>query len=198
MKKFKKWLYGGLGVLFAGLVFAASNNFTDFWTINGSGSLVNTAIAWIDSTRDFSLYDGDLVFGGSGSRPTTTAGTYPGEMVPYFNAGPSSITEGQVIVALGTSTTSGHGVLTTAVSTTTVIGVAAGTTATGAVGWMRTGGWAIVTATNAVKMGDLLTSTGPAGFCAVAASPSVGTVIGKAMSTQSAGPGNVLIRIDLQ
>lgn len=217
MKKFFKryWLLLALGVFGTGL-FAASNDFTDFWTIKGRGSLNGTSIWWIDTNRDLNSYDGNLTIGLTGdlqtnqgdlklgtgdTRPTTTSETYPGVLVPIYNGFSSSMTEGDVVIASVTSSTSGYGTLGTAIATTTILGVAAETITSGSVGFMRVSGYAIVKATGVVNMGDIMVSTNVAGYSghltAAGTSDLVGSVIGKAMSTQAAATsGSVLVLLN--
>jgi hypothetical protein len=208
MKKIftKRWLIAGAAVaLFAGalMAFPSSNTYTDFWTIFGVGSLRNTAIAFIDSNRDFNLYDGDFNLGVSQSRPTTATGTYPGITVPIYNASGSAWTEGDVIIASATASTAGYGSYAAINATTTVIGVAAESIANGAVGLMKVSGWALVKTTGTVQIGNILVSTsgsngaGVAGYAGVTTGTQVvGTAIGKAMSVGTAGGGTTLVLLN--
>lgn len=179
------------------IAFPSSSNFTDFWTILGNGTLRNTAIAYIDTNRDFNLYDGDVNLGVSGSRPSTTAGAYPGLAVPIYNASGSAWTEGDVIIASRTSTTSGYGSLTTVVATSSVLGVAAESIANGAVGLMRVDGYALVHTTGTVLIGDIVVSSATAGYAGKIVDPSsftaYGVAIGKAMSVGTAAGGSTLV-----
>lgn len=196
-----KALFKKYGVVFClvgmgAIIFAASNEFTDFWTIKGRGTLKDTSIVFIDTNRDFNLYDGDIYQGLSGSRPSTSSKTYPGYLVPFYNASGASRTEGDILIASTTASTSGYAGVTTAVATTTVIGVCATTTADGAVGWMRTRGYALVKTTGTVSIGDLIVSTQVAGYGArlqPANTDLIGVVIGKAMSVGTAAGGNTLV-----
>lgn len=210
MKKFKKsWLYAGAFIAIACflpvktlIAIPTFSDFSNFWAIKGIGSLTNTAIAYIDSTRDFNLYDGDINQGVSGTRPSTTAGAYPGLTVPIYNGYSAAMAEGDVIIASVTATTSGYGSEGALTATTTVLGVAAEAIAVGAIGSMRVGGYAIVKTTGAVAIGDLLVSSagvagvgavGYAGKLAPGTSDLIGCVLGKAMSVGTAAGGNTLI-----
>lgn len=207
MKSFikKYWGVAVLSIAFIGVVIGistgASNIFTDLWTVTGTGTLNSTAVAWIDSARDMSLYDGDLVLGAAGSTPSKTAGAYPGYMIQFYNASGASVSEGDVLVSSVTANTStGYTTLTTVVETTTVLGIAAGTVANGAVGWMRVGGWAVVKATGAIGIGDVVVTSATAGYCgkAVSTNTVVGASIGKAASTNSptaASGSTILVKL---
>lgn len=206
MKKFsnKYWfvfaLIPILGIFAAGWLsaFPSSNDVTDFWTIKGIGTLRTQSIAYIDSNRDLNLYDGDINLGSSQSRPTTTAGTYPGLLVPIYNGSGASLTEGMVVVSsANNNVTAGYGTTTTAVATTTVLGIAAETIADGAVGLIRVGGWAIVKTTGSVFPGDVLVSTNVAGYAGTTTGTQVvGTAIGKAVSKGTAAGGNTLVLLN--
>lgn len=213
MKKFKYWLW-----LFPALLLVSVGVYsarTDIFAVSGGGSLRNIDVFRIDSTGDvhftdsgsydalgidsstgeLSTYKGDLSLGTSDTRPSVTADTYPGIMVPIYNGSGASWSEGDVIVSSAhINTTAGVGTLTTALATTTVLGVAAETIADGAVGFIRVGGWSIVKTTGAVKIGDVLVTTNTvAGRAGVTTGTQVvGTSIGKAMSVGAAAGDTVL------
>ncbi len=198
---FKKYWQALLVLFVAGAIHAASNIFTDLWTINGTGTLNSTAIAWIDSSRDLSLYDGDIVLGGSGSQPSTTSGAYPGYQVPFYNASGGTLTEGDVVIASVTATSgTGYMTTTTALATTTVMGICAGSVANGAIGWMKIAGWAIAKTTGTVNVGDLLVTTntvaGRLGRIAPAATVEEGAVVAKAAEVGTAAGDTILVLLN--
>lgn len=201
MKRFLRKYWAIALLVFAGAgLFAASSDFTDFWTIKGTGTLNNTAIAWIDSARDFTLYDGDVVLGGSGSQPSTTAGAYPSLKVPFYNGAGAAMVQGNVVLS-SVTTSSGVGTIASITSTTTYVGICEGSVAAGAIGYMSVSGYALVLTTGTVYSGDILVSSAPAvsaakgyaGRLSVGAGDFVGVIIGRAMST---GPGLVLTKLE--
>jgi hypothetical protein len=199
----KKVLLSLVLVGIGSLIYGASNIFTDFLSISGNGSLRNTSIFWIDANRDVSVYDGDVILGGSGSTPSTTAGTYPGVQVPFYNASATTLVQGNVIIASATNATAGagYGSIAAVLSTTNVVGICAGTVASGAVGWMTVSGYALVLTTGTVNMGNVLVSTagtvgtGAAGYAGAIVAPTSGTDIGIAMSQGTAAGGLTLVRL---
>ena len=215
----KKYTFGVLIGLCVGSVFAASNFFTDRWTILGTGSLRNTAVAWIDSAYDFfitdsasytafsvdstsgevTIYNGDLQLGSDGTAPDTSSGGYYGIKVPFTNASGQALTQGHIIVVNSTGT--GTGKIVGVTSTTTILGVCEGTVAAGAVGYATVAGYALVLTTGTVLPGDVIVSSNPFGAGAVLgyggadATPDSGADVGVAMSAGTAAGGLTLIRV---
>ena len=217
----KKYTFGILIGLCVGSVFAASNFFTDRWTILGTGSLRNTAVAWIDSAYDFfitdsasynafsvdstsgevTIYNGDLQLGSDGTAPDTSSGGYYGVKVPFTNGTGITLSQGMIVCA---STGTGAARAAVVTATTTVVGVAEGTITAGSVGYMTVSGYALVLATGTVIEGDVIVTTNVAGGSAVygygggTATPTTGTDVGVAMSRRvsgTEGAGLVLIRL---
>lgn len=213
MKKFKFWLLTALAVGVLGI--GAYSARTDIVAYSGSGSLRNIDVFRIDSNGDMILtnsssitgfgvdsatgeidvYSGDLNLGTGDTQPSTTAGTYPGILVPIKNGSGTAWTEGDVIISSGnTNTTAGIGSMAAVLATTTVLGVAAESIADGAVGFMRVSGWALVKTTGTVNIGDILVTTGTvAGRAGVTTGTQVvGTMIGKAVDQGTAAGDTVL------
>jgi hypothetical protein len=189
-----------LGVVSNQKLFAitAHNDFTSFWTIKGVGTLINTAIAWIDnSTRSFNLYDGDIYFGGKGNKPSTTSGEYPGLKVPIKNCGSASWAQGNLVVV--NDDEAGCGTLASALDRTDWIGIAEGTTAAGSVGYVTVGGYALALTTGTVNRGDTLVSTNPisglTGYLGSDTTPTTGADVGVAMSSGTSSGGLTVIRL---
>jgi hypothetical protein len=209
-----KWVLVLAVALIAGdkaLYSASSNIFSDIWAVSGTGTLNSTSVAWIDgSAYNLNLYQGSLVMGMNGSRPSTTSGTYPNIQVPFYNANTAtSITAGDILLAQTTSTTSGYMVTAPITATTTVAGIAMETVAPGAVGRMAVSGYALVHTSGTVYIGDLIVSSatsvtagvGSGGYggrigAAAGTSDLVGVVVGRAMSVGTAAGGSTLVKLN--
>lgn len=188
----KKYLVGVfIGLLGISGVFAASNFFTDSWTIYGRGSFNNTPIAWIDSNRDLSLYDGDVVLGGIATTPSQS--NYFGVDIPFYNVG-SALTQGDIVIASNTGT--GYVRVSPATTDlTNVVGAAQGAVASGAVGFIRVAGLAILKSTGTIAIGDAIVSTvAAAGYVGADTTPTTGAKIGVALESAS-GDGDLFLAI---
>lgn len=188
-------------VITASSLWAVYSGITSRWAILGEGSLANTALAYIDSEGDFFLYKGDVNLGDSGTTPSTSSGAYPGLLVPFYNASGTTIVEGNILIASTTATSlTGAMTIGTALATTTVMGIAAETVASGAVGKMRVDGWAIVLTTGVVNIGDLIVTTntvrGYAGRLSPGTSELVGDYIGKAAQVGTPAGGYTLVILE--
>lgn len=197
MKNSFKFLLASL-ILIAGVGISVkasvSNDFSDFWTIKGIGALANTAIAYIDTSRDFNLYDGDIILGTKGNQPSTTAGEYPGFKVQIKNCGTVAWVQGTVVVA--NANAAGCGQASNTTGSTAILGIAEGAVAVNAVGSMTVNGWALALTTGTVNRGDVLISTGPNnGYLAANNSPSAATNMGVAVSSGNAAGGLTIIRV---
>ena len=175
--------------------FSASNNFSDFWTITGIGALNTTAIAWIDTTRDFLLYDGDLVQGGKGNQPSTTAGEYPGHKVQIKNCGSTAWVQGTLVTVEDSAAGCGQ----TSPATTDLtdwVGISEGAVAVSAIGYITVGGYALALTTGTVNRGDVLTSTGSAaGYLGSDTTPTTGADVAVALSSGTAAGGLTIVRV---
>lgn len=200
--KFKKGivLIGLVSVAFLGAktfasTFTAFNDFTSFWAIKGIGSLVNTAIAWVDTNRDFNLYDGDIRLGGKGNQPSTTAGEYPGFKVQIKNCGSTAWVQGTLVTVNDGAAGCGQ----TSPATTDLtdwIGISEGAVAAGSVGYVTVGGYALALTTGTVNRGDALVSTGTvAGYLGADTTPTTGADVGVALSSGPAAGGLTIIRL---
>lgn len=201
--KFKKiWTLGLFALAIVGITYAASG---DIWSLRGK---FTSALKVLDVIRltntaspDLILYNGDFVAGNSLTTPAITDGGHGGLVVYLTNASGGSVTQGTVVVpkngAAGSFTT------TTVIGTTTVLGIADETIANAATGRIKVAGLAVVNTTYTVTVGDLLVSTGPAGY---AAAYPVGTIyvsshtsnsrIGKALTAGSATVQQVVVKLD--
>lgn len=180
----------------AGL-FAASNEFTDFWTIRGRGSLYNTAIAWIDSTRDLVLYDGDIVLGGLGTTPSVSA-NYPAIKIPIKNDGATAWAQGTLVTV--DDDCEGCGKASPASNDATDwIGFSEGTVAVGAVGYVISSGYALALTTGTVNRGDVLVSTATTpssvGYVAADTTPTTGADVAVALSSGTSSGGLTLVKV---
>lgn len=197
MKKFMKkyWGMAVLSLAFVGTVIGASNIFSDAWTVNGNGALRNTAIAWIDSSYNMTLYNGNFVMGGIGSTPSTSAGGYYGIQLPCNNIG-GAWTAGDIVISSATGTGNCRpGPATT--DLTSVLGIAVTSNAgAGTVGYYTTAGYALAHTTGTVAIGDILTSTSSAAaYLAADNTPTAGATVGRALSAGTAAGGNTLILV---
>lgn len=182
----------GLGIVIRA---STSNDFSDFWTIKGIGTLTNTAIAFIDTTRDFNLYDGDIVLGAKGNQPSTTAGEYPGYKVQIKNCGSTAWVQGTLVIANANAAGCGQtGTATT--DLTSWLGISEGAVAVNAVGSITVGGYALALTTGTVNRGNTLVSTSStAGYLTGNATPTTGADVGVALSSGNAAGGLTIIRV---
>lgn len=174
---------------------AASNDFSDFWTIKGIGSLANTAIAYIGTNRNFHLYDGDVILGSKGNQPSTTTGEYPGFKVQIKNCGATAWVQGTLVVADPNAVGCGaKGGATT--DLTSWIGVSEGAVAVGAIGNISVGGYALALTTGTVSRGDTLVSTtSAAGYLTGDSTPTSGADVAVALSSGTAAGGLTIVRL---
>lgn len=197
-KKFKLAIAGLLFASAIGMGLKAystvSNDFTDFWTIKGIGTLINTAIVWIDNSRDLNLYDGDIVLGAKGNQPSTTAGEYPGYKVQIKNCGTAAWVQGTVVVA--DTDAAGCGQTSVTSSALSWLGISEGAVAVGAVGSITVGGYALALTSSTVNRGDVLvTSVTTSGYLWANAAPTSGADVGVAISSGVAAGGLTIIRL---
>ncbi len=191
----KNFLWVGLALLVAGVAGAASSIFTDIWSVTGTGSLSNTSVAYVDSTYDMNLYKGDLVLEGTASKPSATAGTYPGIKVYLKNCGGSSWVQGNLIIVDDEEEGCGQASTATA-DLTDWVGIAEGTVAAGSSGYVTVGGYALALTTGTVNRGDTLISTaGAAGYLGADITPTTGADVGVALSSGTQGGGLTVIRL---
>lgn len=198
---FKRFWPLGL-FLFFGIAWAASG---DIWSLRGK---FTSALKVLDVIRltntaspDLILYNGDFVAGNSLTTPAITDGGHGGLVVIMTNGSGGSVTQGTVATAKNGA--AGNFTTTTNIGTTTVVGIVDETIADGSSGRVKVGGFAIVNTTYTVDVGDILMSTGPAGYAAtvdvvgvyVATSPAIGR-IGKAMTAGSATVQQVVVKLD--
>jgi hypothetical protein len=129
--------------------------------------------------------------------PTRNTGYKFSCKVPVFNVGPTAAVVGDVLVASNTGV--GYVIVSSATGLTTVVGVAADSIASGAVGWMIPlgGGYATVKTTGTVAVGDVLVSSGASnnatnGRAGTSTSANVGALIGHAVSSGSASGDTIL------
>jgi len=199
MKKHFRIFFGVLaGVLVAaGLLKGASNEFTDYWTILGIGSLRNTAIAWIDSARDFTLYDGDIILGGKGATPSATAGEYPALKIPIKNDGNSTWSQGTLVTV--DDDCAGCGKASSANDQTDWIGFSEGTVAHGSVGYVIAAGYALALTTGTVNRGDVLVSTATTpsspGYVAADTTPTTGADVAVAIASGTTAGGLTAVKV---
>lgn len=221
-KHFKKVLYAVSFILIGSVLYGASNIFTDLWTINGVGSLRNSAIAYIDSsygfflqddgsTPDFSVQSGNtyvgnrLYYGSLGVAVSTTntagasrAGTY----TAYLAATPveSAAVEGD---SLCVSTVASGAYVTVkvcepSVALKTWVGVAAAAASTGAVVSVYNDGWVLARTTGTVAVGDLLATTNLGGGLLATTTNSTHNVVGVALNTLISTEGALRLRVKLK
>lgn len=188
--------------LIAGLAVSVFSARTDIFTLQGGGTLRNIDVFRVDTNADvyvtnsssyngatidsatgeLTLYTGDLVLGGIGTVPSQS--NYFGVDIPFHNIG-AALAQGDVVVASNTGT--GYVMKSPAtIDLTSVVGVAQGTIASGAVGYIRVAGLAIVKSTGTVAIGDALVSTGTAGgYVGADTTPTTGAKIGVALEAGS-------------
>lgn len=203
MKKSLKFFLASI-VLIAGLGigvkvsanYAAHNDFTSFFTIKGIGSLVNTAILWLDGTyRSLHLYDGDVILGGKGNQPSTTAGEYPGFKVQLKNCGTAAWVQGTLVTVNDDAAGCGRTSPAT-LDLTDWVGISEGSVAVGSVGYITVAGYALALTTGTVNRGDTLVSTGTvAGYLGADTTPTTGADVGVALSSGNAAGGLTIIRL---
>lgn len=186
-----------LGILTSKQLLAVTtfSDFTNFWAIKGVGTLNNTAIAWLDTNRDFYLYDGDFYLGGKGSTPSTTAGEYPGLKVQLKNDGATAWAQGTLVIA--DADCAGCGKAGTATTDlTSWIGIAEEAVAAGAVGYVTVAGYALALTTGTVNRGDTLVSTtSAAGYLTGDSTPTTGADVGVALSSGTSAGGLTVVRL---
>lgn len=191
MKFFKKKFLGlslGLGIIAITLAYAGDRMVR--YTYQGSTKF---------DLRSDGLYQavptkfGDNQTATSLTLPTVTTGSNFALWVPAKNIGPA-VTQGDVLIASNTGT--GYVQISTSVTDlTSVVGVAAESIASGAIGWIvpRAGGYAIVHTTGTVNIGQVLVTTVTAsGYATGTATPTSGADFATAMSAGTASGGTVL------
>ena len=133
---------------------------------------------------------------GSGSL-ISSAGQTSSLSIPVLVSSP--VVVGNIIVVSAATTgnpTFVGGIPSTTGNATTVIGVADATSSSGTVVNVNYSGYGIVLTTGAVAVGDLLTSSATAsGIAATNNSAAVGTVIGTALTTNTAAASPSLTRV---
>lgn len=190
-------LVAGLGVgVKVSANYSAHNDFTSFLTIKGIGTLANTAIMWLDGTyRSFHLYDGDIILGAKGNKPSTTAGEYPGVKVQLKNCGDAAWVAGNLITV--DDDEAGCGTRSAATTDLTDwVGISEGAVAVGSVGYVTVGGYALALTSGTVNRGDVLVSTvGASGYLGADTTPTTGADVGVALSSGNAAGGLTIIRL---
>lgn len=200
----KGYLAGTLVLAFVTSSFAA--NFilrhtvagTEMDRLDANGSY---SIAGVFQSSNTAIIGGPIKQGNSGlgsgvTLPTTTTGSNFGDWVPVFNVG-AAVTQGDVLMSSNTGTAY-VAVCTATSGLKTIVGVAAESIASGANGWMVPlgGKYAIVHATNTVTYGDILvTTSAAAGYLATNNSPTAGTEVAKALSTNAVNTGGNVLAI---
>ncbi len=186
---------------FVGML-AAVANVTNFHKVQlDENQLLDSSATLRLYTGSTNVMNGALGFGDGGTvtsitLPTTTTGPNFGLKVPVSNVG-AAVELGDILIATATLASGQYtGTAqvcksTATVSTTggpsyAVVGVAAGSIAAGAQGWMTPlgGGYAVVKATGAIAWGNVIVSSG-AGF-GIAAAPTAGCDFAIAISSKSA------------
>ena len=191
-----------IGLLMGGPWKAAFAANADIQAYSGSGALNNIDVFRITSTGDIKItdtssytalsidstsggldvYNGSLTLGAIGTTPSLS--NYFSIKVPCYNVG-AAVTVGTVMVASNTGT----GYCSQSPATldlTNVIGIAAGSIASGAVGNIVISGYGIIKTTGTVSIGDALVSTGTsAGYAGADTTPTTGAKIGVAMKAGS-------------
>jgi len=205
MSRFKKYWNLGIALLFAPAIVCAVYTYqkflvdgTEIYELQSDGSLELAGGIQVD---DYAIIDGPVKQGDSGTGasvtlPTTTTGSNFGNWVPVYNVG-SAVIQGQLLISSNTGTAYVMGAPAT-LDLLNVVGVAAESIASGAKGWMvpRGGGYAVVLASGAVNIGDVLISSGAsAGYAWSDVSLTVGSGVARAMSSKSAGSGAGVLAI---
>lgn len=205
MRKFKKYWNLGIALLFAPAIVCAVYTYqrflvdgTEIYELQSDGSLELAGGIQVD---DYAIIDGPIKQGDSGTGasatlPTTTTGSNFSKWVPVYNVG-AAVIRGEILISSNTGTGYVRGGPATT-DLTSVVGVAAEAIASGAKGWMvpRGAGYAIVLASGAVSIGDILVSSASwAGYAGVDNTPTDGAEIARAMSAKSTGSGAGVLAI---
>jgi len=189
--KFKKAGLFVLGIVAVGVSLLYAANYVQRFTVAGSQ-------VWLIDNDGSTMQSGPHKFGNNATAtsvtvPTVTTGSNFSTYVPVYNVG-AAATQGDVLIASNTGT----GYVAVAPATTdltSIVGVSAGSIASGAIGWMipRGGGFAVVKTTGTVSIGDTLVSTSSAaGYLTGDATPTTGADVATAMSAGTAAGGTVL------
>lgn len=191
MKRFKKnWHFAAMFVAVS-VAFAYAANYAQRLVVGGTQ-------VWLIESDGTTQSAGPTRYGNNAvtasvTLPSILTGSQFAQQVPVYNVG-AAVTLGDVLIASNTGT--GYVAAGTATDALkTIVGVAAGSIASGAKGWMvpRGGGYAVIKTTGTVAIGDILVSTGAAaGYLTGQASPVAGSIVATAMSAGTSSGGTVL------